>query len=512
MANRNFIVGDTATFNVYNPDEDIVETVITQVGPVTFTAKITTSKYDPISEEVVNNEYPLTLGVVKAIDVDSSMAVKLVCVPIGAATFTSAVNGFNAVVPVQATQISYQLSTSDITGDDIYSKKGRQFAVKTAVSSPDKITVGDAIEYDPVTGFDKVVQVGAPAYSALMRVTVYDPVAETYTNYDTELPLGVPTIVDFKKQTAQSQTLICEAFPGKQFSGASNGLIEIAYDKYAITYKLTDPELPPNPDSSRQYLVQVIDDVPGPTPEPTVTNNYRLTRSELKEFQKLIFASQVPEDVRKPAWEFVSNVFIVPFVVPAGEIDSRENIKARDLTFNIADRLKGNTIKLDMGIIQIPGRYGNSLDYYGSDVSLYMPFKTGEITLDPFQVIGGSIRLEYEVNPTDGNTTLNIYNDSEELIQTSTFRMGSEYPFYSYYEIQDKFYSPENVVNALRHAYAIVKIPNYTGIKTPKVTVSGNLEGVTGRVDFSEVSIDNIPYADEYDELISKLKNGVVIK
>lgn len=511
MANRNFVIGNNSTTE-YDPEIGGPVTVVTQVGPVTYAAKITTSKYDPIEEIVVDAEYPLTNGVVKIIDVDSSMTVKLVCVTTTADPFESAKNVTGKTITAQATAITYQLTSAEVLGDDSYDADGRKFIVKTKAANPDTITVGDSIEYDPVSGFDKVIQVGAPAYSALMRVTVYDPVNETFDNFDTPIPLGVPTVVDFKTQTASSQTLICESFPGKRFSGASNGLIEIAFDKYAISYALTSGELPPNPDTSRQYLVQVVDDVPTPTPEPTVTNNYRLTRPELKEFQKQVYASQVPDDQRKPAWEFVSNVFIVPFVVPATEIDKRENIKARDLTFNIADRLKGNTIKLDLGTIAIPGRYGNSLDYYGASVALYMPFKSGEIDLDPFQVIGDSVRLEYMVNPSDGNTTLNIYNSAEELIQTSTFKMGSEYPFYSFYDIQDKFYSPENVVNDLRHAYAVVKIPDYTGIKTPKVTVSGSLEGVTGRVDFSEVSIDNIPYADEYDQLISKLKNGVIIK
>lgn len=512
MANRNFVIGNTSTSD-YDPDIGGVVTVVSQVGPVTYTAKITTSKYDPVNEEFDNREYPLTAGVIQAIDVDSAMTVKLVCASVSPNTFTECKNGNNKTIPVQSTEITYTLTSSEFLGDDTSSRGGRQFIVKTSGATAYKVTVGDTISYDPVSGFDVVSQTGAVTYSATVRVQVYDAVAEEYFNFDTPVALGVPTEINFTPRPGATYAyLICDTIAGKRFSGASNGTIEIAYDKYAINYRLTDGELPPNPDSSRQYLIQTVDDIPIPTPEPTITNNYRLTRPELKEFQKQVYASQVPDDPRKPAWEFVSNVFLVPFVVPASEIDKRENIKARDITFNIADRLKGNSIALDLGTIEIPGRYGNSLDYYNASVSLYMPFKSGEIDLDPFQVIGGSIRLEYQVNPSDGNTTLNIYNEGDELIQTSTFKMGSEYPFYSFYDIQDKFYSPENVVNLIRSAYVTVKIPDYSGVAVPKVTVSGNLEGVTGRVDFSEVSIDNIPYADEYDELISKLKAGIVIK
>lgn len=511
MANRNFSVGTKSVCD-YDPDAGGEVCVISQVGPVTYNSKITTYKFDPVSEKEVSNEYPLTPGVVKVINVDNSMTVKFVATSISPNTFLSCKNADGKKIPTQATSISYTLTPGEFLQNDEYDMKGRQFIVETKGAETFKVTIGDTISYDPVSGVGVVSQTGTPSYSATYRVTVNDPVSETSTNYDTPIPLGVPTTIDFKSQIATDWRLICESFSGKKFSGASNGVIEIAFDKYAINYKTTSAERPPNPDSSRQYLIQTIDDTPTPTPEPTITNNYRLTRPELKEFQKRVYASQVPDDPRKPGWEFVSNVFLVPFVVPASEIDKREEIKARDITFNVADRLKGNSIVLDLGTIEIPGRYGNSLDYYNASVSLYMPFKSGEIDLDPFQVIGGSIRLEYQVSPSDGNTTLNIYNEGEELIQTNTFKMGSEYPFYSFYDIQDKFYSPENVVNPIRAAYVTVKIPDYSGAAVPKVTVSGNLEGVTGRVDFSEVSIDNIPYAEEYAELISKLKNGVIIK
>lgn len=507
MANANFAVGNLVV-SEYNPVTGSSSYVASYSGDITYSAKIKTSKYNPITGTELTLEYPLVLGIVKSIPIDNSMTITLTCLTTGSENFSSFKNGDGVDLPYQGTEISYNIDSWNLDRAGAY----RFYEIKTASSTPNTVTLGDTISYDPVSGVNIVSQTSAVSYEAKIQVEVYDPVSGVSTTYDTPIPLGVATAVDFKRQTATKWSLICTAFQGKRFTGASNGTIEIAFDKYAINYSISDPELPPNPDSSRQYLIQTTDDSPTPTPEPTVTNNYRLTRQELKEFQKQVYASQVPDDPRKPAWEFVSNVFIVPFVVPASEVGSRENIKARNITFNVVDRLKGNSIALDLGTIEIPGRYGNSLDYYNASVSLYMPFKSGQIELDPFQVIGGSIRLEYQVNPSDGNTTLNIYNEGGELIQSNTFKMGSEYPFYSFQDIQDKFYSPENVVNLIRSAYVTVKIPDYSGVAVPKVTVSGNLEGVTGRVDFSEVSIDNIPYADEYAELVSKLKNGVIIK
>lgn len=514
MALRKFAVGNSFTTS-WNPVEERDETQITQNGVATYSAKVTTYRFNSVTEEGETKEYPLTLGVVSSIDITTAMTVKVICTPISPSTFNSAKSLTPKDLPYSPNSFEYQLLSSEISSTDSSSYNVRQFVVTTGSSNPEyKVIVGNSVSYDPVSGVESISQEGEPTYSASIQVRTFDQVTETEQIFDTPLTLGVSSTINFRPDgnSATYVYLKCVALEGQKFSSASNGSIEIAFNRYDLSYMLTTGELPPNEDSSRQYLVKTVADDPTPDPKPTITNNYSLTRAELKEFQTRIFASKIPGETITPAWEFVSNVFVVPFIVPSSEIGSRENIKARDLTFNIADRLKGDSITLDMGVIEIPSKYNNSLDYKGSEISLYMPFKSGDIKLDPSQVIGGSVRLEYKITPSDGNTTLNIYNKNGELIQTSTFNVGSEYPFYSFYDVLDKTFTPENVVNDLRKGFVVVKIPNYDGVEIPKVTVSGDLEGVVGRVRFSEVSVDNIPYSDEYDTLISKLKSGVVIK
>ena len=141
MANRNFVIGNHSESD-YDPEIGGEVTVVTQIGPVTYTAKITTSKYDPVNEEFVNKEYPLTAGVIQAIDVDSAMTVKLVCAAINPNTFTGCKNGNNKTIPVQSTEISYTLTSGEFLGDDTYSRGGRQFVITTSGATSYKVTVG----------------------------------------------------------------------------------------------------------------------------------------------------------------------------------------------------------------------------------------------------------------------------------------------------------------------------------------------------------------------------------
>lgn len=220
----------------------------------------------------------------------------------------------------------------------------------------------------------------------------------------------------------------------------------------------------------------------------------------------------MPDDPRKNASEFVSNTFIIPLLIPASEVQLRENIKARDLTFNIADRLKGDTIKINVGNINFPMIHNNALDTVNVSVDLYLPFKSGTMSLDPNQVIGETVNIEYQINPTNGNTTVNVALVNGELISSTTFTIGSEYPFYSFYDIQEKMFAPENVVNDVRAAYAMVKIPNYDSSQTPRVKGSGNIADLSGKVTFDNVEISGINLNDEYEQVIGLLGQGVIFK
>lgn len=499
---RDFAIGNRMV-GAYDPVAEVTSYTCYQDGAETYNAKIQTQVYDPVSEMLVTNNTDLVGGVVKSVEIPSGASIKLICEAKEGFSFSSAKSASVSSIPFSAKTVEYMLASNALTNVN-----ARRFEVKTVADVvPTKMAVGNTLTDGVVT------QVGEARYSAKLEVITYDPVSETWSTKTTPLSLGVLTTVDFEKSTASIRRLVCEAVSGYKFNHASNGSIEIAFTDRTVSYELTTAEIDSASDLMRQYFITTVVDVPTPTPEPTVTNNYRLTKEELKKFQKGIFSSNVPDDPRKAASEFVSNTFIIPLIVPSSEVLLRENIKARDLTFNIADRLKGNTIHIEVGKISIPKVYDNTLDFEGVSVNLFLPFKSGDMNLDPYQVVGETIVLSYEINPTDGNTTVNISLENGELISTSTFKMGAEYPFYSFYDIQEKLYVPENVVNDMRTAYAQVKRPNYDNSPTPTVSGEGSLTGLTGFVSMSDVfELNGIPFKDEYDEVIRTLSNGVVIK
>lgn len=498
---KDYAIGDKLT-SKYDPEIGGTAYTCEQVGAQQYDALIRTSVYNPVTEESNVVDTVLTGGVVKDVPIPSGATIKLICTPKAGFKISAAKSGGVASIPFNSNGLDYPLTAAALNNVNY-----RRFEIKTVadVVIP-KVTVGNTL-----TG-QVVSQTGDVRYTARIELGFYDPVSEQWTYENLPIALGVPTEVDFKTQTSRTRTLICEVAQGYKFDHASNGDIEIAFTDGRISYPITRAEIDAASDLQRQYFITTTEDIPQPVAPPTVTNNYRVTREELKEFQKLVYSSNVPDDPRKNASEFVSNTFIIPLLIPASEVQLRENIKARDLTFNIADRLKGDTIKINVGNINFPMIHNNALDTVNVSVDLYLPFKSGTMSLDPNQVIGETVNIEYQINPTNGNTTVNVALVNGELISSTTFTIGSEYPFYSFYDIQEKMFAPENVVNDVRAAYAMVKIPNYDSSQTPRVKGSGNIADLSGKVTFDDVEISGINLNDEYEQVIGLLGQGVIFK
>lgn len=490
MAKRNFAVGNTMS-----------GTTISQVGPATYTAKIVTTEYDPDIGGPADTEFPLVLGVVSNIECTLADSVKLVLTTNGVEKFTSVVTANYETIPTQPDSISYTFPRSNITDTSESSRK-----VKAVTAVYPKVVVGNDVDSE-----GNIIQVGDPTYTAHLRTSEYDPDVSGDVVQEFDLVLGVPLSVNLS--FGQDVLLTCTPIAPYFFVSASYAGNEVGLTPTGISHTFLSAQMPPAGDDMRAFLIKTNGSTP-PDPDTriSVNNNYHLTLDELAVFQKAIYASQMPEEKRPPAWNFVSEVYSLPFKIPVSEVSSRTTIKARDIEFGIADKLKSDYVILDVGTISIPKIHNNILDYKDVSIELFLPFAAGSESLDVDDVMGEEISIQYVVGVTSGDCTLNIFNSEGVLIKTSTFKMGSKYPFFSYAEVAEKLYEPANVINNIATAYVYIKTPDYSQSPKSKVTVSGNLEGVVGYVEFSEVSIGNIPYADEYSELVSKLKNGVIIK
>lgn len=335
--------------------------------------------------------------------------------------------------------------------------------------------------------------------------------------FDPKTPLVINNFPKF-----ETFRLIVEAIEPNSINGASCNGEEVIFTPKSIDHTLTESQLPPNPASSRRFLITAGGANPQPTLRESINLNYKLDKSGLKEFQKKVFdtfVETIPGETKPDeayVWTYVSNLYLLPFQIPEDQIFARELIQARNLEFNAADRIVGDYIYVDLGNIAIPEVYKNSLDYVGSQVELYVPFKAEPISLDAFQVIGETIKIQLVVGVSHGDSTLNVSLDNGELISTTSYSLGSKYPFFSYRKMVENDFQLKNVVNSNRKAYVTVKRADYSDIVLPLVEIEGKISDepvpVKGRVIFDEIKLDGIPYADEHSELMSKLKSGVIFK
>ena len=388
---------------------------------------------------------------------------------------------------------------------------------KQPANEPDFIlTVGDTIDSNgdvSIPGTPKYTTALWRSYRDGMRGGTYSEV----TPFDPKKPLNIKN-----SNIWDTFQLIVTAIEPDSITSASCNGEEVVFTPEKIDHTLTRAQKLPNPATARRFFIEAGKKNPQPTLRQSINLNYRVNREELKEFQKKVFDTFIvtlpggdkPDEAY--VWSFVSNLYLLPFPLPQDQIFARELIQARDKEFNAADRIVGDYIYVDLGNITVPEVHKNSLDYVGTQVDLYVPFKSEPISLDPFQVVGENLTIQLVVGVSHGDSTLNVSLDNGELISTTSYDLGSKYPFFSYRKMIDNDFQLKNVINSNRKAYVTVKRADYTDVVLPLVELEGKIgeesKPVKGRVVFNEIELEGIPYADEHFTLISKLTNGVIFK
>lgn len=131
--------------------------------------------------------------------------------------------------------------------------------------------------------------------------------------------------------------------------------------------------------------------------------------------------------------DYIIGVYGIPFNVnyisPSAPDD---NIELGVITLPTA---KGKLVDTDTSIIRqlghitIPEKYGNFRDYEPyTQIEIYLPF-CGTAKLDPAQVVGHDLYLEYYYDILTLSCTACIYRDNQTLIHTSNGSIGATLPF-----------------------------------------------------------------------------------
>ena len=209
---------------------------------------------------------------------------------------------------------------------------------------------------------------------------------------------------------------------------------------------------------------------------------------------------------------YINNLIMIPFDVPSGTkapiVAGNEEFKTQLPTVN------NNFLTIDLGKIEIPEQYKNGFDYYQVKTRLMLPY-TNFIELDPMHVINKTISIQYVVNVVNGDTTINVYSDSD-LFLSQQVNLANEIPFISK-ATSGSQYAVINQLkthfrNEIKNAYIIIEQPTpILNSDYYKTNEKGTLKNYTGNV--KAKLLNNIDInSNDLISLQNLLETGVNIK
>ena len=247
----------------------------------------------------------------------------------------------------------------------------------------------------------------------------------------------------------------------------------------------------------------------------SVNNNYYLTKSQFDEFTRQIYnivkydnTQEVPST---PIIDFIVSCRSYPFNIDASDVSGLANIKICESVLNQANLLRSDILTLDFGIINIPRRFNNALDYINTSIELFLPFSSGSTSI-PVEFIGSSFNITGKVVISNGTATITLTDiNTGFTFNIFNIEIGSEMPFFTNNYIESKNYAPSNAINNIDKAYILVTIPEY-GNQKIRAFDKGNLLNVLGHVTVDNMDINILGSSYEKDLLLNLLNQGVIIK
>ena len=239
---------------------------------------------------------------------------------------------------------------------------------------------------------------------------------------------------------------------------------------------------------------------------------YNPTYDEVDELSKLRFYSMSGSEILDLSQYIIS---FRKLYVDIPQI-ARELVYFGKYNTNVSSNIiTTNFIETDCGTITIDEYNKNSLDYNGVEIYLYLPF-IGNISLNPNQVYGKPLRLVYRTNPLNGDCVAVILSDNAQVAY-SQGNVSFDVPINFKYGNLNNYGTNDN-------ALYMAGLQPYIEVRTNRQYQDMNnrllnnnlwvqISDCSGYVLFNDVElhpINNIN-KDEYDEIISILKSGIIV-
>ena len=238
-------------------------------------------------------------------------------------------------------------------------------------------------------------------------------------------------------------------------------------------------------------------------------HNYLVTNTELNSLSNTNiwnWLGDASDTTMYNVSQYIDNLIELPFSV--NTTTTVNAIAVGKIHTNVVSHeTKSRLITLDLGVINIPGKYNNAYDYQTQIIKLYVPF-VPPITIEPGNAINQTIHIVYKVDISNGDLTINLYNDNI-LFFTGTNNIASQIPFLNAVKNTIITHNTHFNDNDIRQPYIVItrETPILNSDYYP-TNERGLIKSYNGNIKVRLLNNMNIPN-NELAELTHQLESGV---
>lgn len=248
----------------------------------------------------------------------------------------------------------------------------------------------------------------------------------------------------------------------------------------------------------------------------TFNNLYLIDSENLRKLSGATIVNETWDDIIQ---KYIISVTRFPFPIDNEYLSDSNSIVLGNKRFEGAQskKIDRDVIILDVGTIETPLKYNNSLDYINTECYLHLPY-VPTIKLDINYVLGEEIGIQYIFNLYNGEGTINISSSKldGDVFHSQTISLGTNIPYYNSVE---QGYSHKNpnipeINNFLKSAYVEVirNVPyDLDSVFNNIVTIESKLNSEQGFVTVNEINLKNISTLREKEQIKNILRGGVYI-
>lgn len=267
---------------------------------------------------------------------------------------------------------------------------------------------------------------------------------------------------------------------------------------------------------NKSFIPTITAKATKPNAIPTGTqsmNIYNMSDGEIDTFMNSMVETWGTDDIESVNFtEYVNQIYRIPFNIPQEDTKNITSIKVGKYYVPVnTEKVNKDKLIIDCGTIDVKPHYNNSNDYNPLACVLYLPF-TKEVSLNINDIINHSINIKYNVDLLNGETTVVVSTEDNE-IYTNQFNISTSLEYYGLYEDTIVGRLNSTYINGIMQAYLrLIYNKPVNNLVSYETNEHGTLKDYHG---FTKISNINLQYNYEYndlDEIKSLLEQGIIIK